>query len=176
MDATPTTPYRAAATRARAIADVASNRYAPPESLRALGDIARHLTAAAVAFDAYEPITIPGFIGHDMPVEAAAELWVVEELVFDYPATRIPAEITEYVKAPLTGRSLPFPDPLNPITNRYREEEAQLRAELEQLHDDTARADTDTDGWMRDVLTVWQKHMRLAPVVYVDNASPSHQS
>ncbi|MFD3309395.1 hypothetical protein [Streptomyces sp. NPDC058656] len=177
MDANPTAPYRTAAARARAIADVARDSFGPtPETVRTLGDIARHLTAAADAFDAYEPLTIPGRAGRDMPTDAAGELWVVEELAFGTPATRIPADVTEYVTAPITGRSLPFPDPLNPITTRYATEEAEIRAVLEQLHDDTARADKDIDGWMRDVLEVWKKHMRLAPMVYVDNTRPRHQS
>ncbi|MFI1408824.1 hypothetical protein ACH4Y0_02625 [Streptomyces sp. NPDC020707] len=111
-----------------------------------------------------------------MPTDAAGALEAVENLVFDNPATRIPADITEYVKAPITGRSLPFPDPLNPITTCYAQEEAQLRAELEQLHDDTARAAADVDGWTRDVLEVWKKHMRLAPAVYIDNERSNNQS
>ncbi|MFE7072624.1 hypothetical protein ACFU96_21335 [Streptomyces sp. NPDC057620] len=176
MDATPTTPYRTAAAIARAIATIATDSFGPtPETLRTLGDIARHLSAAADVFDAYEPITIPGLTGHDMPVEAAGELWLVEELVFDRPATRIPADITEYVKAPLTGRSLPFPDPLNPLNDRDTAKEKVLRDALEQLHADTARAAADVDGWMRDVLEAWKQHMRLAAAVYADQMRPCNQ-
>lgn len=175
MNTTPN-PYRAATDRARVIAKVARDRFADPETMRVLGDVARHLTAAADSLATYEPSTLPGLAGHDVPIEAWGELFIVETLASDHPATRFPAEITEYVKAPLgIDRPLPFPAPLNPVSARSSKQETELRGELEQLHQDTARADTDVDGWMTDVCTVWRKWMRLAAEVRADNGRPCNQ-
>lgn len=69
MNTTPN-PYRAATDRARVIAKVARDRFADPETMRVLGDVARHLTAAADSLATYEPSTLPGLAGHDVPIEA----------------------------------------------------------------------------------------------------------
>jgi hypothetical protein len=172
MDAT--SPYREAADRARVIAAVARDRFGPPETLRILGDIARHLSAAADHFAAYTPSATPGLAGHDFPAEAAGELWIAETLAYDHPAARFPMEFTQYVKAPFTGL-MPFPDPLNPLSDRFAQQETELRNRLEQLHADTARATEDVVQWLTEILTVWRDWMRLAEVVRVDNNQPHHR-
>lgn len=167
--------HRTAADRARVIAAVARDRFAPPQTLRILSEIARHLSAAADDFATYTPSTIPGLTGHDLPIEAVGELWIAGVLAEDNPAARFPADFTEYVTAPLTGRPLPFPDPLRPVNDRLAARERDLRNRLEQLHADTAHATESVEQWMTAVLKVWRDWMRLADEVGVDNARPCNR-
>ncbi|GAA2439278.1 hypothetical protein [Streptomyces glaucus] len=173
MSATPS-PYAAAAERARILAQIARDRFAPPETLRVLGDIARHLDAAADTLAAYKPSTIPGLAGHDVPSEAWEELFIADTLALDHPATRFPTDFTDYVKQPITGRRLPFPDPLNPLADWLAERETALRDRLEQLHADTARADADAAGWLTDVFTALRDWMKLAGEIAEDNRRAYH--
>ncbi|MFI8206657.1 hypothetical protein [Streptomyces sp. NPDC085937] len=174
MDTT-TSPYLAAADRAHVIAQIARDRFASHGIVRVLHDIARHLDAAADMLAKFQPSTIPGIAGHEAPMDAWEELFIVETLADDRPQTLFPPEITEYVKAPVMGRALPFPEPLNPVSARFAAEETKYRARLEQLHQDTARAADDPAGWLTDVCTVWRDWVSLREVVRVDNARPCNR-
>ncbi|MFE5923159.1 hypothetical protein [Streptomyces sp. NPDC056468] len=130
---------------------------------------------AADSLATYTPSTIPGLAGHDVPSEAWGELYIADTLAYNHPATRFPGDFTEYVKAPVTGRTLPFPDPLNPLADWLAVRETDLRNRLEQLHADTAHADNDVAEWLTAVFTVWRDWMKLAGEVRVDNERPYHR-
>lgn len=151
-------PYRAAADRARALAALARQRVTDPETMRTLGDIARHLSAAADIFATVQPSTT----GQDLPPMASAELQIADTLADDRPSTRFFSEFTHYVTQPVTGRRLPFPDPLNPIADTRTARERELRYRLERLHNDTKTATDDVAAWLTDVFTVWGDWMTLA--------------
>ncbi|MFE2184147.1 hypothetical protein [Streptomyces sp. NPDC059455] len=171
MTATPFVDhYAQAAQRAYAIAGIARDRFAPPETLLVLGQIARHLDQAGAFLDALKP---GAYVS--LPVEATEALWLADTLAEDHPATRFPIGFTNYVLQPLTDRSLPFPDPLFPVTDRFGRQEADLVHALHQLHGDNKHQWERTDHWLCEVFTVWQKHMRLADEVRVDNARPCNQ-
>ncbi|MFD5856117.1 hypothetical protein [Streptomyces chartreusis] len=169
-----TSTFRAATDRARVLAQIARDRFADPATMRILGDIARHLSAAADALANYTPSTTPGLAGHDVPSEAWEELFIADTLAYDHPATRFPGDFTDYVKQPITDRPLPFPDPLNPLADSLAKRETALRDRLEQLHAATARPDVDVAGWLTDVMTVWRDWMKLAGEIALDNERPYH--
>jgi hypothetical protein len=152
-------PYRAAADRARALAAIARQRVTDPEAMRTLGDIARHLSTAADILATHQPT------GRDLPPLAAAELEIADTLADDHPATRFFSEFTHYVTQPVTGRRLPFPDPLRPLTASRTARESELRYRLEQLHNDTKTATENVAAWLSDVFTVWGDWMTLADEV-----------
>lgn len=93
----------------------------------------------------------------------------------DCPAARFPALMGEYVLAPLGGRTLPMPEELRPLDPAHALRETDLRHRLEQLHADTELQADDPDTWLRTVLMVWQKHMRLTGEVRVHNGRPCNQ-
>lgn len=159
-DGTRPHPYRAAADRARALAALARQRVTDPEVMRTLGDIARHLSAAADVFTTHQPTT-----GQDLPLTAKAELQIADTLADDHPATRFFSEFTLYVTQPVTGRHLPFPDPLRPLADSRTARERELRHRLEQLHNDTKTATGNPAAWLTDVFTVWGDWMTLADEV-----------
>ncbi|MFE4583617.1 hypothetical protein, partial [Streptomyces chartreusis] len=174
MNATPD-KIRAATDRARVLARIARDRFSDPETMRTLGDIARHLSAAADALANYTPSTIPGLAGHDAPSEAWEELFIADTLAYDHSATFFPGDFTEYVKAPISGRPLPFPDPLNPLADWLGVRELVLRKRLKQLHDDNAQANENVDEWLTAVFTVWRDWMELAGEIADDNAKAYHR-
>lgn len=153
-------PSRAAADRARALAALARQRPADPETMRTLGDIARHLSTAADILATHQPTT-----GRDLPPAAEAELQIADMLADDHPSTRFFSEFTLYVTQPVTGRRLPFPDPLRPLTASRTARERELRYRLEQLHNDTTTATDNPVAWLTDVFTVWGDWMTLADEV-----------
>lgn len=162
--------YTQAANRARITAAVARDRYAGPETMAVLHRIAEHLEAAAGHLDAHEP---GAFV--DLPFEASEELWKADWLAEEHPATRFPVAFTNYVLEPLSGRPLPFPEPLNPVTDRFALRETDLRNRLAQLHADGELMAEQPDEWLRTVLTVWRDWMRLADEVRVDNGRPCNR-
>ncbi|MFI1408784.1 hypothetical protein ACH4Y0_02415 [Streptomyces sp. NPDC020707] len=159
-DASPR-PYRMSADRARALAALARRRVTDPESMRTLADIARHFSTAADILAAFQPHTTE----HGMPSVVGAELEIADSLAGDAPSTRFFSEFTHYVTQPVTGRSLPFPDPLNPIADSRTARERELCYRLEQLHNDTRAAAENPAVWLTDVFTVWDDWMTLADEV-----------
>ncbi|MGW0191146.1 hypothetical protein ACWDV7_36210 [Streptomyces sp. NPDC003362] len=174
----PTTPYRhvaqrarAAAQRARTIADIARNRYTTDPAIRAaLLAIAGHLDTAAHEFDAVPPGT-----RSKIPNEATEPLFLAEQIAVDHPATRFPAVLGEDVLVPLVDRDLPLPARLNPTDSKFARREADLLHVLLALHADGPHQFQRTDDWLRQVFTVWQQHMRLADEVRIHNSRPGNQ-
>ncbi|MGC5042428.1 hypothetical protein ACLQ16_03825 [Streptomyces albidoflavus] len=154
----------AAATRARTAANVARDRFTAPNTMRALQFIAAHLDAAATACDAYDGTSNAPFM----------EMWRcladARELITMHPDSRLPDTVIDYITAPLTAAPLPTLPRLLPAREQHAAEESVLRAELAQLHADTAAADADTERWFRAVLTTLAKWKRLEGSVTVDNA------
>lgn len=153
-------PYRAAADRARVLAAIARHRVTDPETTRTLDDIARHLSAAADVFATHQATA-----GPDLPPMAKAELQIADALADDHPSTRFFSEFTLYVTQPVTGRRLPFPDPLRPIADSRTARERELHYRLEQLHNDTKTATDNVAAWLTDVFTVWDDWKTLADEV-----------
>ncbi|MCX4976505.1 MULTISPECIES: hypothetical protein [unclassified Streptomyces] len=171
MTATPfVDPYRQAAQRARVVAEIARDRFAPPETLPYLNFMAAYLETAARLLDAQPPGAY-----EELPTEATEALFRAEQIAVEHPAARIPAELGEYVLVPLVDRPLPFPNPLGPVSARYEKQEADLVHALHLLHDDGEHQRERTDDWLREVFTIWRKRMRLADDVRVDNARPCNQ-
>ncbi|MDI3409285.1 hypothetical protein [Streptomyces cavernicola] len=158
-----------AATRARTAANVARDRFAAPETMSALQFIAAHFDAAATACDAYDGTTNAPFM------EMWRALADARELITRHKDSRLPAEVIEYVTAPLTASPLPTLPRLLPPSERDAAEEATLRAELDRLHADTEAADADTESWFRAVLAVLAKWKRLEGAVDVDNRRPCNR-
>ncbi|MFD3514845.1 hypothetical protein [Streptomyces sp. NPDC058657] len=169
MTTTPPPMQTAISTRARTAANVARDRFAAPETMRALQFIAAHFDAAAAACDAYDGTS-------NAP---ALEMWRclsdARELITLHPDSRLPVTVIDYITAPGTGAPLPKLPRLLPVSERHATEETALRAELARLHNDTAAADTDTERWFRAVLAILAKWKRLEGVVRVDNARPCNR-
>lgn len=159
------TPAESAALRARIIAQVARDRFAPPATITALRFIASHLDRAAEAFERHGS------------KDAAAALSDALELVRLNVDTRFPANFTDYVNAPITGVALPMPSPLNPVTPAFAQREADLRHRLTLVHEQLSQAtsEIDTDAWLPSALALQRDVMRLAAEVRVDNARPCNQ-
>ncbi|WP_031102402.1 hypothetical protein [Streptomyces sp. NRRL S-146] len=160
----------AAATRARTAAAVARERFAAPETIRALHFIAAHFDAAATACDAYDGTTNAPFM------EMWRALGDARELINMHPDSRLPDEVIEYITAPLTAAPLPTLPRLLPPSERDATEESTLRTELERLHADTEAADSDTERWFRAVLRLLAKWKRLEGAVDVDNRRPCNRA
>lgn len=163
-------PYAQAAQRARVIADVARDRYAGPDTMTVLVRIAGFLDSAALFLDDEKP-------GPDvsLPDEVTEALWRADTLAEQDPQTRFPEGFTNYVLHALTGRPLPFPEPLNPVSPTLALREIDARNRLAQLHADTEQQAECPDGWLRAVLTTWQQHMRAADIIRADNARPCNR-
>ncbi|MFJ4988829.1 hypothetical protein ACIP9H_34135 [Streptomyces sp. NPDC088732] len=161
--------YAQAAQRARVVAEIARDRFAPPRTMSALGSMAAHLDAAANAFDA-----VPPGAYEELPTEATEALFRADEIAAANPAGRFPAQLSEYVLVPLVDRELPFPARLDPVdVVRFAQREADLVRSLHRLHYDGDHQWQRTDDWLRQVFTVWQQHARLADEIRTDNARPS---
>ncbi|NML55099.1 hypothetical protein HHL19_35780 [Streptomyces sp. R302] len=167
---TPHALHGEAAERARIIAATARSRYADPTTMTVLLRIAGLLDIAALALDAEQPRP---YIS--VPTEVTEALWKADTLAEEHPQTRFPADFTNYVLQPLTGRPLPFPDPMNPFSPPLALRELNLRNRLTQLHDDTAHQAERLAGWLAQVLLTWRDLMRLADEVRIDNARPCNQ-
>lgn len=166
--------YRQAAQRARVVAEIARDRYTTDANIRAVfRSIAAFLDEAAREFEA-----VPPGAYEELPTEATQELFMAEQIAADHPAARFPAELGEYVLVPLVDRELPFPARLNPVNPEFQDfaqREADLAHALHLLHDDNEHQWERTDDWLRDVFKVWEKHIRLAAEVRVDNGRPDNQ-
>ncbi|MFF4902189.1 hypothetical protein [Streptomyces sp. NPDC001068] len=167
---TSTAAYLQAAQRARTIAYVARDRFADGQIRAAILAIAACLDEAARELDA-AATTAPA----QVPDSAASEVFMAEQHAVDCPRTRFPALLGEYVLAPLGGRTLPMPEPLRPLDAERAARETDLVNRLEQLHADTEMQADAPDTWLRTVLMVWQKHMRLADEVLATNGRPCNQ-
>ncbi|MGG2460181.1 hypothetical protein ACO0M4_10225 [Streptomyces sp. RGM 3693] len=158
----------AVAVRARTAAVVARDRFGAPDTMRALRFIAAHFDAAAAACDAYDGTTNAPFM----------EMWHAladaRELITMHPASRFPADVIDYITAPLTAAPLPTRPRLLPASERLAAQETALRADLDRLHADTAAADT--EHWFRAVLTTLAKWKRLEGEVTVDNTRPYNRA
>ncbi|AKN68706.1 hypothetical protein QR97_01800 [Streptomyces sp. PBH53] len=159
------TPAEAAALRARIIARVARDRFAPPTTMTALHFIASHLDRAAEAFE------------RNAPRNAAEALNDAREIAQLHPDTRFPSNFTDYVEAPVTGVALPMLAPFNPVNPALAQREADLRHRLTLVHAQLAQATSEsaTDAWLPSALTYQRDLMRLAGEVRVDNARPCNQ-
>ena len=174
----PTTPfvdqYSQAAQRARVVAQIARDRFTDDNSIRAaLMGIAGHLDAAAREFEA-----VPPGAYEELPTEATEELFHAEQIAVDNPAVRFPNNLGEYVLVPLVDRELPFPgqlEPVNPEFMDFAQREANLAHALHLLHSDGDHQWERTDDWLRQVFRVWEKHLRLAGEVRVDNGRPCNR-
>ncbi|MEU2969017.1 hypothetical protein ABZ687_29070 [Streptomyces ardesiacus] len=177
MPDTLTTPYsfvaqrsRMAAHRARVIAEIARDRFAPPAAFAALQGMAALLDVAAAHFDA-----VPPNAPRELPTEATEALFLAEQVAVDHPAARFPAELGEYVLAPLVNRPLPLPAPLKPRdTGRFAQREADLIHALHLLHADGTHQQERPADWLRQVFTVWRDWMRLEGEIREDNARARH--
>lgn len=163
-------PYAQAAQRARVIADIARDRYAGPDTMTILVRIAGFLSSAALFLDDEKPGPVV-----TVPTEATEALWRADTLAEQHTQTRFPEGFTTYVLHPLTGRPLPFPAPLHPVSPALTLRETDTRNRLAQLHADTEQQTERPDEWLRAVMTTWQKHMRLADEIHVDNARPCNR-
>ncbi|MGW2550041.1 hypothetical protein [Streptomyces sp. NPDC001635] len=166
-------PYDAAAQRARVVAEIARDRFAPPATMSALGFIAAHLDAAAAAFEA-----VPPGAYDELPTEACEELFRAQEIAAQHPAARFAADFGEYILVPLIDRALPFPDRLDPADLEFADfgkREADLVHALHRLEWDGEHQWERTDDWLRQVFTVWRDWMRLAAEVHVHNSRPENQ-
>lgn len=163
--------YAQAVQRARTIAAIARDRFAGQDTMAVLDRIARHLDDAAQFLDAHEAGPVI-----DLPIEACEALWEADTLAEQHPQARFPVDFTNYVLAPLSGRPLPFPEPLNPVTDEFAVRETDLTNRLRQLHDDGELMTEQPDEWLRTVLTVWRDWMRLSGEVrVVDHAGTRKQ-
>ncbi|MET9776224.1 hypothetical protein ABZ023_18520 [Streptomyces sp. NPDC006367] len=165
-----TTPHALAAQRARVIAQIARDRYAPPATRPVLETIAGYLDTAAHHLETDTPGALVS-----VPVEATEALWHADRLAEEHPATRFPTDFTNYVLHQLTGRPLPTPEPLNPTRPALAEREQSLTWRLRSLHADTATQAQHPAEWLYSALGLWQRLMRLADEVRVDNARPCNQ-
>ncbi|MGW0334297.1 hypothetical protein ACWD0J_20920 [Streptomyces sp. NPDC003011] len=165
---------RQAAHRARVVAEIARDRWADPATMTALRiTMAGHLDAAAAHFDA-----VPTGYDEGVPTAATEELFRAEQIAVERPAGRFPAELGEYILAPLVDRDLPFParlDPVRPEFEDFAQRETDLVHALHVLHADDEHQRERTEDWLRQVFAVWQAHARLAGEVRVDNARPSNK-
>ena len=163
------TPDQIAAARARIAARVARDRFAAPETMRALQFIAAHFDAATTAYESYDGTTSAPF------TEAEHALADARELITLHREGRFPVSVIDYITAPLAAAPLPTPRALNPVSEQLAAQEKTLRAELDQLHADTAAANSDAEDWFGAVLAILAKWMRLAGAVDVDNARPCNR-
>ncbi|MFI0813646.1 hypothetical protein [Streptomyces echinatus] len=170
MPTTNANQCRQAAQYARIIAAIARNRPAPPATLQILQVIASQMDTAANYLDTDTPGPLSS-----LPIEATEALWLAEVLAEDNPATQLPADFTNYVLHHVTGRPLPFPEPMLPLSDRLAMQEVDLTNRLQHLHDDTDMQAAHPDEWLRTVFSLWQKLMRLADAVREDNNRSYHQ-
>ncbi|GHH22405.1 hypothetical protein [Streptomyces lanatus] len=166
--------YAQAAQRARVVAEIARDRFTTDPSIRAtLYAIAERLDAAAREF-----VAVPPGAYEELPTEACEELFMAEQIAVDHPAARFPAELGEYVLVPLVDRELPFPrrlDPARPEFAKFAQRETEQAHALHLLHADGPHQWERTDDWLRQVFKVWEKHLRLAAEIAVDNGRPCNQ-
>ncbi len=162
---------RQAAHRARVVAEIARDRWADPATMTALRiTMAGHLDAAAAHFDA-----VPVGCDEGVPTAATEELFRAEQIAVEHPTGHFPAELGEYVLAPLVDRELPFParlDPVRPEFEDFAQRETDLAHALHLLHADDEHQRERTDDWLRQVFAVWRQWLSLAGEVRVDNARP----
>jgi hypothetical protein len=166
-------PAQVAAERARIIAQVARDRFAPPATITVLRFIASHLDRAATAYDSYRQ----GTLLNPLFEAAHAALNDARELAQLHPDTRFPVNFTDYVEAAFSGVTLPMPTPLNPVSDALRAREATLTHRLTLIHaalNETGSVQG-TDAWLSSALAVQRDLMRLADEVRVDNARPCNQ-
>ncbi|MFI9771868.1 hypothetical protein ACIHJG_34140 [Streptomyces sp. NPDC052415] len=165
-----TNQFQQAAHYARVIAAIARDRPVPPATLSSLHVIANQLDNAANFLDTDAPGPLSS-----LPIAATEALWLAELFAEDNPATRLPTDFTNYVLHRITGRPLPFPEPMFPLSDRLALQEVELTNRLQYLHDDTDMQVAHPDEWLRAVLSLWQKLLRLAEAVREDNSRSSHQ-
>ncbi|MFJ2225619.1 hypothetical protein ACIOFY_36955 [Streptomyces anulatus] len=162
--------YATASARARVIADIARDRWTTPETMPVLRRIAEHLDAAAEHLDAHTP---GPFV--DLPIEACEALWEADTLAERHPHTRFALDFTNYVLAPLSGRTLPLPDPLRPVSPGLARQEATLVHTIVALHADKERQAEQPTEWLREVMNAWCNWVRLSSAVRLDNARPANR-
>ncbi|MFB6629949.1 hypothetical protein ACFCWY_08645 [Streptomyces sp. NPDC056362] len=174
MTTAPTvTPHAQAAERARLIAERARNRYATRGTKLTLLRIAGLLDVAALLLDEDAPNATDTCISY--PSEVSEMLWRADTLAEQHPETLLPVNFTGYVLRPLTGRPLPFPEPLHPLSEALALRELDLRNRLAQLHADTEQQQERPAHWLFLIFTLWQQHIRLAETVRISNARPCNQ-
>ncbi|MEU5476681.1 hypothetical protein [Streptomyces mirabilis] len=168
-----TDPCRQAARRAAVVAEIARDRWVDPATMPALRTMAGHLDAAAAHFEAVPPGSDEG-----VPTAATEELFRAEQIAVEHHDGRFPAELGEYILAPLVDRDLPFPARLNPVNPEFQDfaqREANLAHALHLLHADDEHQRERTDDWLHQVFTVWRGWLRLVDEVRIDNGRPDNQ-
>ncbi|MEU3137015.1 hypothetical protein ABZ691_30130 [Streptomyces sp. NPDC006854] len=163
--------YATAAARARLIAEIALDRWAPDTATRILRRIADHLTEAADHFDAYTPL---GDVV-TLQFEACAALREADHLAEQFPHTRFPQDFTSYVLAPLSERPLPDTAPLRPGSPQMARTESTLAHTIYVLNTDTAHQAERPEAWLREAMEAWRKWVQLSELVRVDNARPRNR-
>ncbi|MFB8023574.1 hypothetical protein ACFC36_33930 [Streptomyces rubiginosohelvolus] len=163
--------YATAAARARLIAEIALDRWAPDTATPILRRIADHLTEAADHFDAYTPL---GDV-ITLQFEACAALWEADHLAEQFPHTRLGQEFTSYVLAPISERPLPYPAPLRPASPQMARNESVLAHTIYALNTDTAHQAEQPEAWLREVMETWRRWVQLSELVRVDNARPCNR-
>lgn len=171
MTATITTTARAAADRARDLAELIAQRAALHPAREVMAELVGHLLTAAEAFEAepmpYTNVTpaVAGFALVDFLATAKAN-----------PQAGIPGEVAFYVTAPISRR-LPELEPLNPVSGKLAGQEFSLRTRIAFVADALKTA-TDEDsrrGALEDLVTLHRLFDRLAASVAVDNARPCNR-
>ncbi|MEU0002621.1 hypothetical protein ABZ069_37605 [Streptomyces microflavus] len=173
MQSAPALPPRAqteeAALRARVIAEVARDRFAPPKAIDTLLWIAGILDCVAA-----DILDGPSET-HGVAPKALEGLCSAEALALAHPAARFAPGFTLYVLSPLFGTPLPIPAPLRPVTRRLARREANILHRIVALNADREQSAKHPEEWLRLVMAAWREWVSLAGGVELDNARPDNR-
>ncbi|OEJ21045.1 hypothetical protein [Streptomyces subrutilus] len=163
-----------AASRARAIAEIARRRALLQHPAGdALTTIAELLDDVAQEFEAFTPDELDGMtLISSVPFDASFLLSIAEDVVAKNPATGFPAHFGQYVISAVFG-TLELPAPLHPVSAQLAAQEANLRAGLQLLHERHLTGAGEQQGAALYLEAAFKLHMkwtRLAAEVAVDNA------
>ncbi|MFB7436531.1 hypothetical protein ACFCZ5_34905 [Streptomyces microflavus] len=176
MRTTPPQPFTAqadkAAARARIIAEVARDRFAPPKTIDVLRKIAGILDVVADDIRLYSPSETKA---HGVSLKALEGLRSAEALALAHPAARFAQGFTLYVLYPLFGSPLPLPSPLRPVTRQLARREANIAHRIVVHNADREQSARHPEEWLRLVMAAWREWVSLAGEVEVDNARPDNR-
>ncbi|MFJ3545441.1 hypothetical protein ACIPQH_25135 [Streptomyces rubiginosohelvolus] len=178
MTATIPTTARAAAVRARALADVIRSRATIYPAADVLSAMAVFLETAAESYERTPAPVMDGItVTNTTPFEAGAALMKFQALALDHPSAGISDHVAYLVSAPISRRVPELPA-LNPVSTQMARQETGIRTRIALL---TAELDAATDDEGRRTLldllvTLYSKFDRLAAAaVAVDNARPCNR-
>ncbi|MCD9904255.1 hypothetical protein LUR56_37925 [Streptomyces sp. MT29] len=162
--------YDQAAQRARTLAEIARDRFAPPKTISVLREIAALLDRVAEDLSVYETRK---YIG--LSYEASRDLCEAEALALAHTAARFAPDYTLYVLQPLNSRPFPLPDPLHPVTRQFARREARATHRIWAHNAEGEQLTGDPSQWLRLVMAAWRDWATLAVEVEVDNARPDNR-